>query len=487
MLAPKQLDTTKDLTMKGGRIYLVDGDASSVSLGFRDHPNTGFYRSSDGSMGFAQNGVSRLHINPLGVISGAFSGSITGSADTAVKLSSSRTFSLTGDATASVTSDLATGVSLAVTLKDIVGLTPGTYNSLTVDQKGRITSGTVISFTKSLVGLGNADNTSDALKPISNATQAALNLKLNSSAFVPVGNTSEVIYNNAGAWGSASNLMVEGGYLKLAASLPTIATNGVILGAKDHAGRTMPAWVDSNGLDITPQPHIGRNCVSQWTPQFGATTLSIWGMSTATATGKATARSPANTSLLASLRRTGFVSAGTSGSLCGYRQPTAQWWRGNVAGAGGFHYIHTFGISDASTLSTAKMFVGLSASTAAPTNVEPNTLVNSVGLGKMSTSANLCIITNDATTGFTPIDLGVNFPGTVVGDIYTLTLFAPPNGSFIGYKVERVTTGMSVSGTLTTDLPVNTTFLTLQSWRTNSTILAAAGLDLISLYIETDN
>jgi hypothetical protein len=42
-------------------------------------------------------------------------------------------------------------------------------------------TGTVSGITKSMVGLGNVDNTTDANKPISTATQTALNLKLNIS------------------------------------------------------------------------------------------------------------------------------------------------------------------------------------------------------------------------------------------------------------------------------------------------------------------
>lgn len=44
-----------------------------------------------------------------------------------------------------------------------------------------------VNITKANVGLGNVDNTSDANKPISNATQTALNAKLNTSAFEALG------------------------------------------------------------------------------------------------------------------------------------------------------------------------------------------------------------------------------------------------------------------------------------------------------------
>jgi hypothetical protein len=57
------------------------------------------------------------------------------------------------------------------------GVSAGTYTKVTVDAKGRATVGA--SATKSDVGLGNVDNTSDSAKPISTATQTALNLKAN--------------------------------------------------------------------------------------------------------------------------------------------------------------------------------------------------------------------------------------------------------------------------------------------------------------------
>lgn len=50
-------------------------------------------------------------------------------------------------------------------------------------------TGTVSGITKSMVGLGNADNTSDANKPVSTATQTALDGKASSAAGVPAGGT----------------------------------------------------------------------------------------------------------------------------------------------------------------------------------------------------------------------------------------------------------------------------------------------------------
>jgi hypothetical protein len=60
-------------------------------------------------------------------------------------------------------------------------------------------TGTVGGITKSMVGLGNVDNTSDANKPISTATQTALNLKqntLNGTGFVKASGTN-ITYDNS--------------------------------------------------------------------------------------------------------------------------------------------------------------------------------------------------------------------------------------------------------------------------------------------------
>ena len=48
-------------------------------------------------------------------------------------------------------------------------------------------TGTVSGVTKSMVGLGSVDNTTDANKPVSTATQAALDLKLNAADIIDGG------------------------------------------------------------------------------------------------------------------------------------------------------------------------------------------------------------------------------------------------------------------------------------------------------------
>ena len=66
------------------------------------------------------------------------------------------------------------------------------------------------------------------------------------------------------------------------------------------------------------------------------------------------------------------------------------------------------------------MFVGLDALTAAPTNIDPSTKVNCIGVAQIATSNNLNIVYGNATAK-TPIDLGANFPANTNADPHTYT------------------------------------------------------------------
>lgn len=75
-----------------------------------------------------------VHVNPSG-----------GTADTANALKNPRSFSISGDASApALPFDGTQNVNLVLTLADMAGLTAGTYTKITVDAKGRVTSGSSI-------------------------------------------------------------------------------------------------------------------------------------------------------------------------------------------------------------------------------------------------------------------------------------------------------------------------------------------------------
>ena len=73
-----------------------------------------------------------------------------------------------------------TGADLATTLGTF--LTSSSAQATYARLASPAFTGTVSGITKAMVGLGNVDNTRDASKPVSSATQAALNLKANSAS-----------------------------------------------------------------------------------------------------------------------------------------------------------------------------------------------------------------------------------------------------------------------------------------------------------------
>lgn len=327
------------------------------------------------------------------------------------------------------------------------------------------------------------------------------NLKVGANTVYHAGNlpgvANNVLYKSGTGLASASNVNVDNGYLRISTGLPTsTAAGGTVIGAKDLAGRVIPAFVGPAGVDAALQPHMGRNRVTQVLPVPGAATITVNGQAV-TAQGTLTARTLATTSFATSLPRVGYAAASATGSIAGWRTTTAQWWRGNSANTGGFFYSHTFMVSTTAA-QTGRGFVGLTATVAAGSNVEPTTLVNCVGMARLNGNTNWGIYASDASAAGSAgyIDLGTGFPANTTNtDVYRLTLFAPPGAAYINYRVERLnvvdSSGSPINvatGTITDTnfLPVNTSFMIANSWIATGTLTSAAGIDLINFYVETD-
>lgn len=228
-----------------------------------------------------------------------------------------------------------------------------------------------------------------------------------------------------------------------------------------------------------------------WKPFGNSNTASVLGYTAPAVVGTATARNVAATNFFTRMRRLGYVSVATAAALCEARVAAAQITLGTGAGLGGFTKICRFGCSDAATVLGARQFVGVSSTTGAATNVEPSTLINSIGVGHGAADTNLKIFWGGSTAQ-TPVDLGVNFPANTLSvDAYELVLYASPNvNNAVQYTVTRLNTGHTSSGTLTgvagTALPASATLLSHhKAWRTNNATALAVGLDVMSDYINT--
>jgi len=271
---------------------------------------------------------------------------------------------------------------------------------------------------------------------------------------------------------------------------PVTPSSAATIFVRNKADRRMVGQVGPSGIDYTFQPSLYGNKVAFWNPPGNSTTVpGVLGMAALTAQGTATARNVTTTNLLTRTKRLSVVSQNPAGSLAGYRLGVAQYTVGTGSGAGGFMFVIKFGVADAKT--ATRMFIGMRNSTATPTNVEPSTITNCIGVGNGAANTNLFIYYGGSAAQ-TPINLGANFPcNTNSQDLYELTLFSSPNSNnSVGYRVERLNTGDVASGTLTgvagTALPLSTTLLTMNTFRTNNASTGVVALDYVSIYIETD-
>lgn len=273
---------------------------------------------------------------------------------------------------------------------------------------------------------------------------------------------------------------------------PTIADpNTLIMFARFIAGRAFPAYVGPSGQDTAVQPLLARNKIGYWCPPGNATTVpGVLGYTAPTAVGTV-ARGVTTANMFTRMRRLGYQSATTAGSMCSARVAVAQITVGD-SGLGGFTKIIRFGVSDPVTpVAAARMFVGVSATTSAGTNVEPDTWLNSIGVGCRAADTNLVLFASGSAKQAVT-DLGANFPATTNStDVYELALFSPATTDSVYWQVTRLNTGHTAGGVILSGGgitgPSPSTLLTyLQAWRTNNTTALAVGLDIMSDYIETD-
>jgi hypothetical protein len=270
--------------------------------------------------------------------------------------------------------------------------------------------------------------------------------------------------------------------------------NTVVIFGRNVANRMLPAWAGPSGLDSAVQPWLARNKVGYWDPPGNATTTpGVFGFTAPSTQGTATARNVATTNPLTRMRRLGYVSTGGgAGQSASNYLAVAQFATGDGFGNGGFTCIIRFGISDASAVASARAFIGMSANVAAAANVEANTIINQVGIMQLANDTTQWYSTINGSTVQPIVALGAALgspSNTQVG--MEVAIFSPPNAnSVINMQVTNLGTGNTVFIQQATSVggatPLWSVLLAPRMWRNNNVTASAVGLDVCSMYIETD-
>jgi hypothetical protein len=264
---------------------------------------------------------------------------------------------------------------------------------------------------------------------------------------------------------------------------PAVPAAGLKLYSKTRTGRRLPHFVGPSGVDSALQPAFFGNRIMLWNPGSG-TGLGSVGLTPTTA-ATLSHPTPATTTLAESLYRTRFSTSTTAGNAAGVRDAVNTIWRGNSAGRGGF-FFHQRITSGSIALAGSQVLCGLSSNTGALAG-EPSAMADVLALIKDSADTNWQFARRTGAGTVQKVALSLAFAANQVLD---LVLYSRPNGSSVFVSVRQQnfdgTTTTLLDTEYTTDLPANTTLLGRHLQVRNGVVAAAANVDLVRSYVESD-
>lgn len=219
----------------------------------------------------------------------------------------------------------------------------------------------------------------------------------------------------------------------------------------------------------------------------GSTTVALEGFASLTLTGAtAVARTIASTSLRESIPYLGYESAASAGSSAQVHHANTFCYLGNAAGRGGFTLAMRICMENTFIASPAnqRSFFGLF-TPGTIGNVEPDTILSMVGFGAKAGDANLSFMHNDGSGSATMVALGANFPARATDNVYEILLQSVANSGTVSYSITDIATGNVATGSTSSDLPSNTTFLTFVAWANNGSTASKASFGFMQIIGET--
>jgi len=258
----------------------------------------------------------------------------------------------------------------------------------------------------------------------------------------------------------------------------TSVTNTTI----SSSAATILSWMQG-GSTYPPQSHFGSRKVRQATWSSGTGAPQQFGLN-ATAPFTGGGQSVATGSLRASMTgglMTSTAVAGT-GTNVAFNQP--GYWRGNAAGLGGFFLQVMFAIVTPQSGMRYIYGVGTGGTTGNVTATNPSAKTNILIFGVDAADSNLQVMHNDGTGTATKIDLGANFPGKTADAVYRGAFYCEPNDTTVYYRVDRLDSAFTATGTLTTDLPANTSLMDVHTGMSNGTTAAIGSMLFSQAYSE---
>jgi len=270
-------------------------------------------------------------------------------------------------------------------------------------------------------------------------------------------------------------------------STPTVPSGGTLnLFAKNLGGRMALRAQGPSGLSTPFQPSFFQNNIMMINTNVTTTITSIGN----TVTSVGTLSHPTPTLLYGYM--TNFASAATAAATCGTGNNGLLWVRStNVSDAAGFFFNCRLALPDNSynengTSTGTRIFVGLTNQTMAVSAGSNDPVGVRIGFSRLhvngsTTDTNWHITSKDNTTE-NRFDTGLVFTPECVYDFY---LFCPPDGSFIGWRIDNITLGTSQEGTTNSNLPLAGTYMRA-GFQLQTVNAVARNIRMQRVYIESD-
>lgn len=235
-------------------------------------------------------------------------------------------------------------------------------------------------------------------------------------------------------------------------------------------------------LDGRYTPILARGAIASARAVGGATTMSSNGIAL-TDVGTATAATVATTNVHTMTQRVEYaVTVAATSAVAGFREGANKFARGHANG--GFHLVSRFGPSrGTASNATRRMFVGFTSSVANPTDVNPSTINDCLGVGADAADTNWQIMHRTGAGSVVKVDTGIAKSAADNTEMYELEMLNAPGGSTVDFKFTRLATGVSFEHTATADLPSATTLLSARGWASVGGTNSVIGMSLGSLYI----
>ena len=315
----------------------------------------------------------------------------------------------------------------------------------------------------------------------------------------PGGSTTQVQYNNAGAFAGAANVDIISDNLQLTApstAPAAAAASSVVVYPVGIADRFMLAMQGPTGAAALLQPSIFSNNIMLFSPQSSTTGTGSTAFQIAwNAAGTVSHPAPDASSAANAGRRTNYTNVvTTTNQLLGVRFSTDAercFFRGNVAGTGGFFYFSRIRLTYPA--STTRLFTGLQGSAASVALAQSDTPPGPhCGLSHLTTdpstgSGALNFVTHDGTTRNA---LAINFTADLVASspLLDFYMYCPSNGGTIFFRLDDVTNGVTYTNSTSANLPGATVMMSPQCQASNGTAnvtVATVAMSIYRIYVES--